>query len=210
MTNKTTAREAQEQPSTAPEKSAREFTGDIFRWLDQVAIDPDLPPSAFKIAYVIAEHVNRQSGEAWPSSRTIAKACALSQPTVIELVPKLVANGHLALEPGRAGRGHSHRYRLIPKDRPVDHSRSIKDRPADHFGKAKRSNLPVEKIGQPITKDRPADQNHLKNHLEPSKSAGLQPARLVDTRAADVASDDQAAPTHPATCETSLADSTEG
>src|SRR5216684_4202119 len=29
-------------------------------------------------------------------------------------------------------------------------------------------------------------------------------------RAADVASDDQAAPTHPATCETSLADSTEG
>jgi bacterioferritin (cytochrome b1) len=27
---------------------------------------------------------------------------------------------------------------------------------------------------------------------------------------ADVASDDQAAPTHPATCETSLADSTEG
>ena len=150
MTNKTTAREAQEQPSTAPEKSAREFTGDIFRWLDQVAFDPDLPPSAFKIAYVIAEHVNRQSGEAWPSSRTIAKACALSQPTVIELVPKLVANGHLALEPGRAGRGHSHRYRLIPKDRPVDHSRSIKDRPADHFGKAKRSNLPAEKIGQPI------------------------------------------------------------
>ena len=29
-------------------------------------------------------------------------------------------------------------------------------------------------------------------------------------RTADVASDDQAAPTHPATCETSLADSTEG
>jgi hypothetical protein len=29
-------------------------------------------------------------------------------------------------------------------------------------------------------------------------------------RAADLASDDQAAPTHPATCQTSLADSTEG
>src|SRR5437667_9348243 len=35
-------------------------------------------------------------------------------------------------------------------------------------------------ISQPITKDQPADQNHLKNNLEPSKSAGLQPARLVD------------------------------
>jgi hypothetical protein len=32
----------------------------------------------------------------------------------------------------------------------------------------------------------------------------------VDVRAADLASDDQAAPTHPATCQTSLADSTEG
>ena len=151
MATKPAAREAQASSASGSITfSASQFTSDIFRWLDQVAIDPDLPPSAFKIAYVIAEHVNRQSGDAWPSSRTIATACALSQPTVIELVPKLVTNGHLALEPGRAGRGHSHRYRLIPKDRPVDHSRSIKDRPADHFGKAKRSNLPAEKIGQPI------------------------------------------------------------
>src|SRR5436309_10374497 len=153
MTNRTAAREAQDPQSAAPEKSAREFTGDIFRWLDQVAIDPDLPPSAFKIAYVIAEHVNRQSGDAWPSSRTIATACALSQPSVIDLVPKLVANGHLALEPGRAGRGHSHRYRLILKDQAADHFPSINDQPADHFGKAKRSNLPAEMISQPITKD---------------------------------------------------------
>src|SRR5437899_9544252 len=166
MTNKTTAREAQEQPSTAPEKSAREFTGDIFRWLDQVAIDPDLPPSAFKIAYVIAEHVNRQSGVAWPSSRTIAKACALSQPTVIELVPKLVTNGHLALEPGRAGRGHSHRYRLILKDQPADHTRSIKRPPNNHLRNSKRSNSTVEKKRQPNTKHREDEQNHLKNHQE--------------------------------------------
>jgi hypothetical protein len=76
-------------PKPPSSTSAREFTRDLFAWLDQVAIDPDLPASAFKVAYVIGEHVNRQSGEAWPSSRTIARACGLSQPTVIELVPKL-------------------------------------------------------------------------------------------------------------------------
>ena len=41
------------------------------------------------------------------------------------------------------------------------------------------------------------------------KAMAMQMHR-VDVRAADLASDDQAAPTHPATCQTSLADSTEG
>jgi hypothetical protein len=179
MTNNNAAREAQDLRSTPSEKSARQFTADLFAWLDQVALDRDLPSSAFKVAYVIGEHINRVSGEAWPASRTIAKACALSQPTVIELVPKLVANGHLALEPGRAGRGHSHRYQMVLKDRRADHSRPIKDRAADHFGEAKRSVSPAEKIGQPITKDQPADQNLLLNHLEPLRG-GASPRRLVD------------------------------
>src|SRR6266849_4938233 len=39
--------------------------------------------------------------------------------------------------------------------------------------------------------------------------ASISVADSTAIRAADVASDDQAAPTHPATCETSMADSTE-
>jgi hypothetical protein len=176
---------AQEQPSAPPGKSAREFTRELFQWLDQVAIDPDLPASAFKVAYVIGEHVNRQTGQAWPASRTIAKAAALAQPTVIELVPKLVANGHLALEPGRAGRGHSHRYSLIIKDQPADHLRSSEKIGQPIIRKIRKDQVSGEMIGQPITKDRPADQNLLPNLLkEPLRASSNQESKEGPANAA--------------------------
>jgi len=48
-----------------------------------------------------------------------------------------------------------------------------------------------------------------KRKAYPLRGSEKRTAR-ASIRAADVASDDQAAPTHPAKCETSLADSTEG
>jgi methionine-rich copper-binding protein CopC len=66
--------------------------------------------------------------------------------------------------------------------------------------------------GVPVTD--PKDQKQLVVPLPAPLTAGHYTvtwhAVSEDIRAADVASDDQAAPTHPATCETSLADSTEG
>src|SRR3981081_1057635 len=142
-------------PRIAQEPSPRQHTRDLFAWLDQVALDRNLPSSAFKVAYVIAEHVNRASGDAWPSTERIGQGCALKQSTVVDLVRRLHAAGHLAIEPGRAGRGHSHRYRLIQKHRGADISR-----------KAKTSGSPAENIGIAEIKHRGADMNLLKNHLE--------------------------------------------
>lgn len=87
------------------------FTRDLFSWLNEVASDPTLPPSAFKIAYAIARHVNRQSGEAWPSHRLIASEIRMSCDTVKEMIGRLKQAGHLAVRVGH-GPGNPSRYRL--------------------------------------------------------------------------------------------------
>ena len=99
---------------------SKHHTRNLHAWLNQVARDGSLPHSAFKVAYIIGEHINRDSGEAWPSTARIAEGCALSQSTVVGLVRQLEAAGHLAIDPGSAGRGHSHRYRMILKYRGAD------------------------------------------------------------------------------------------
>ena len=160
---------AQEQLSAPLEMSAREFTRYIFQWLNQVVSDPDLPASAFKVGYIIAQHMNRKKPDAFPGTRSIATASALSQPNVIKLVPKLVANGHLDLRPGRAGSGHSHRYRLILKDHPADHFGSFGMITPLIIRKTKKITNSPEMITPVVGNDHPADQNYLSNHRrEPS------------------------------------------
>src|SRR4029078_7818009 len=112
-------------------KSAKQHARDLFAWLDQIALDNDLPSSAFKVAYVIGQHINRQTGEAFPGSDRIAARIAMSQATVIEMVRKLDANGHPGVDQGRAGRGHANRYRMILKPQPAEVSGSPKPRPAE-------------------------------------------------------------------------------
>src|SRR5690349_4635679 len=117
MLSKPATREAQDQLNTTDEiKPAKQFTRDQFAWLDQIAADEGLPASAFKVAYVISKHINRTTGEAWPSSATIGSRCAMSKPNVVKMVASLKARGHLDVDPGKAGRGHSNHYRAVMKD----------------------------------------------------------------------------------------------
>jgi Helix-turn-helix domain len=51
-------------------------------WLRQVHGDPKLPASAKNVASIIALHVNRKKGMAWPSVPTIAKQTTMSRRTV--------------------------------------------------------------------------------------------------------------------------------
>jgi hypothetical protein len=76
------------------------FTSAIFRWLNGVAADASQPPAAFKLAYIISQHINRNSHTAWPSQETLA--CAIGIPggdnatrTVRRLLKGLVVGGHL-------------------------------------------------------------------------------------------------------------------
>lgn len=76
------------------------FTSAVFGWLNRVVSDDSLPPRAFKLAYVISQHINRTLHTAWPSQETLAEAIGLKPGenitrTVRRLTDALVAGGHL-------------------------------------------------------------------------------------------------------------------
>jgi hypothetical protein len=108
-----------------------DYTLDRFLWLDQVAADPGMPASAFKVAYAIATSLWRSKGtvtlvtpdvtdddevrEAWIGTRDLADKIAMSRFTVMATVSRLEERGHLEVDPGKRGRGHSNHYRLVAK-----------------------------------------------------------------------------------------------
>lgn len=94
---------------------SRSFTRQVFDWLRQVRDDDRLTYADFVIAFTIADHINRETGDAWPALQTIADLCKTTKNTVIASTRRMAKCGHLEIEPGRAGRGHSTRYRLTEK-----------------------------------------------------------------------------------------------
>jgi hypothetical protein len=119
-----------------------DYTKDRFDWLDQVAADPELPASAFKVAFAIATSLWRQKGtvtlmtsetrgsdqvrEAWIGSRELADKIAMSRFTVMNMVTRLQERGHLDVTPGTRGRGHSNHYRLVKKGAPANLLKTVK------------------------------------------------------------------------------------
>jgi hypothetical protein len=99
-----------------------------FAWLDQVLIDRELPASAFKVAYRIGDGFNdvQHDGKAWESCKEIGNAIAMSEKTVITMVRRLHARGHLRVEWGQQGRGHPNNYWMIIKPASAQVSDEIK------------------------------------------------------------------------------------
>lgn len=50
-----------------------QHTRRVFVWLNQIAHDKEVPSSAFRVAYVIAQHINEETGEGFPSTETIGE-----------------------------------------------------------------------------------------------------------------------------------------
>jgi hypothetical protein len=91
---------------------ADDFTKRQFLWLDQIADDPAVTAAGFLLAYKIAKHINRGTGEAWPSQPLLAAEVRLSVRSIRDLSDQLEAAGHLTVIASR-GRGSSCRYRPI-------------------------------------------------------------------------------------------------
>jgi hypothetical protein len=171
-----------------------DYTADRFRWNDQVVADRELPPSAFKVAYVIATSLWRNKGtvtlvtpettasdqirEAWIGTREIADKIGMSRFTVMTMVRRLVEQGHLEVDPGRRGRGHSNHYRLVKKG---VHTSLLRDAKAK--SKAKSKGTPAnpsggEKVSARTSRGAPTHQNPLyPSEKVPSKERGTPQAR---------------------------------
>lgn len=92
-----------------------DFTKRQFQWLDGVAADPTVTAAGFLLAYRIVKHINRGTGDAWPSQATLAAEARLTVRSIRDLSAQLEAAGHLTII-GSRGRGVSCRYRWILRE----------------------------------------------------------------------------------------------
>jgi hypothetical protein len=74
------------------------FTAAKLNWLDCVANDRNLKPAAFKVAYVIMQHVNSETLIAWPSDETLVDITGISRSQVQRHRESLKAAGWLTWE----------------------------------------------------------------------------------------------------------------
>src|ERR1700687_4423584 len=104
--------------STNSPRQSPELKRQRFAWLDyQVLPDPELPASAKLVCYRISDGFNDRDsdGRAWESCENIGAAVGMSEKTVITMVRRLHACGHLRVEWGKQGRGHPNHYWMILK-----------------------------------------------------------------------------------------------
>jgi hypothetical protein len=115
-------------------KRTKEFSETRFVWLDQVLADRKLPASSFKVAFYLSQQFNEsRDGMAWPGLKTMANAVGLSKGGTFKAVQRLHTRGHLEVEWGRRGKGHSNRYWWIIKGHFCDLSPDTKG----HFSSVK-------------------------------------------------------------------------
>lgn len=139
------------------------FTARQFDWLNQVIADGGLPPAAFKLAYIISRHINRDRGDAWPGQERLADAIGTTVRTVRDLTDRLVAGGHLAVEPHR-GRHCTNLYRLVEKGKPASalaqENRQIDARKEEIARTKTGSALPTNPLKNPLMN--PSGDSNLK------------------------------------------------
>jgi hypothetical protein len=86
-----------------------------FRWLDQVRADPKITGTAFKLAYIISQGINQETGLWYASRETLAdKANVGDVKTISRLTHLLQEQGHVTIE-GEGGRNKANVYRLVHK-----------------------------------------------------------------------------------------------
>jgi hypothetical protein len=165
--------------------SSKAFTRQIFTWLAQIKNDHALPASAALVALQMIEHFNEgEGGMAWAGEKTIAEAIGKSVGTVHAIIHKLGERGHLRVEWGKPGRGHSNHYWMLIKTQQAELLEVIKTQQAEllEVGKAQfrddqKAQSSDGKAQFSRTKAQPTEQNHLKNHLknQEGKKRALSP-----------------------------------
>src|SRR5215471_18991619 len=151
---------------------SKQFTAKIFRWLHQVNADLGLPLSAAKVAIRLSGDFNEaQGGMAWPSCKTIADTIGKCEATVINVVRALQARGHLRVEWGKQGRGHSNQYWMIENAQQADLFDDGKPQLAEVFEPEKTSisepGKPQSTNGKPQStrrKPQPVEETLSKTH----------------------------------------------
>lgn len=140
---------------------ARQFTARVFQFLTGVAKDRELPPSAEAIAIVLSQFFNRKhGGSAWPSLETIAEAIGINKSTIWRTLKQMERRGHLRIDWGQQGRGHSSQYWMAAGQAEKLHPRNFK-----------RQGKVATKVASTSLKVAPTQLNHLETSMRCLRSA---------------------------------------
>ena len=88
-------------------------------WARQVRADRKLPHAAARVLWAIADHLNRNTFTAWPSTRTLDKETGMPRRSVLRALKDAERLGHVEIE--RGFREHGHRAKNVY--RPIIRSR---------------------------------------------------------------------------------------
>lgn len=101
-----------------------------FLWLRQVLTDPATGHLACRVAGLLIDHINRATGEAWPSQARLADAAGVTPRAIQYALQKLISGGHLKV---RRQRGLANRYQ--PLIRPTNDSSPDRSGPTNACSK---------------------------------------------------------------------------
>lgn len=165
-----------------------QHTRRLFDWQRQIVGDHDLPRSALHVAVVIADHVNRDTGIAWPGQDRIAEITGLSKSGVRKAIAALAERGHLEVSAGQGFRVTS-RYRMVIKAGATERKRPPSDTFPASQGKEKRPSgdtFPGSEVANkcPVSAQKCPPSDTVKcppSDTEPSEGNRLKEPSEVDT-----------------------------
>ena len=95
-----------------PQGAPDAFTRERWAWLKQVAADDGLTPFAFRVAFILADHLNRESRLSWPSQDRIGEVLRATRKGIQGAIAQLAERDHIAVIPSTNRKG-GNRYRPI-------------------------------------------------------------------------------------------------
>lgn len=99
---------------------ARSFTAFKLRWLELMAIDRDVPATAYRVASILGLlYINRETGTAWPALATLAAHIGANESTVRRSIEALQKLGYVKKK--RGGDGRPNTYEMSISDRAKMH-----------------------------------------------------------------------------------------
>ncbi|WP_028350260.1 helix-turn-helix domain-containing protein [Bradyrhizobium murdochi] len=130
---------------------AKESNREKMQWLNAISLECEVNSTAFRVAYLIADHHNRVAGFAWPSLSRLAEQICLSSKSVQRAVGQLERMGWLEVDRKRERSNH---YRMSwPTGR----------KPSLRKGKAKETDKIVAEGGQDCSLE--GDKNVRQSYL---------------------------------------------
>jgi biotin operon repressor len=90
------------------------FSRQKMRWLNSVMYCKQFTPTVCRVAYMLADYLNRATQDCWPAQETIARKLGISTKTVQRSVRRLESMGVLQIRRPKR-RGQTHRYAPVLK-----------------------------------------------------------------------------------------------